>query len=121
LILPRWSKLGRKTSGTDKQPYIERRRGHRVPAAVPVFIYGYEQDAPFYQHTETANVSDGGGLLSLSVKVARLQKLLLTNLQTDEDLVCRVVRFRENGKGKTLVGVEFLEPSLRFWSIDFVS
>ena len=68
LLFLRRSKFGRKTSGVGKSPYIERRRGHRVLASMPVFIYGHTQDAPsspFFQYTETANVSAQGGLFSL--------------------------------------------------------
>jgi hypothetical protein len=121
LLFPRRSKFGRKTSGVGKPPYIERRRGHRVLAAMPVFIYGHTLGMPFFQHTETANISVQGGLFSLSVKVARSQKLLVTNVQTNEDLVCRVVRFAKSEQGQPLIGVEFLQPSPQFWSVEFGS
>ena len=38
-----------------------------------------------------------------------------TNLETDDDLACRVARLIRTEQGITLAAVEFLQPSLRFW------
>ena len=121
LLLPRWGFLDQRARGTIKGPPIERRRGRRVLLSIPVFIYGHMRDEPFSQRTETSDVSANGGLLSLSVEVADLQKLVVTNPQTDEDRVCRVVRLAKVEDGKSFVGVEFLQPSPHFWPIDFDS
>jgi c-di-GMP-binding flagellar brake protein YcgR len=112
------SKASRQKCGSGKPPYIDRRRARRTQAVTPVFIYGHTQEGPFTQRTETANVSALGGLLSLSVKVARLQRLVVTNLQTNEDRVCRVVRFSKGEHGQALVGVEFLQSSPQFWPVE---
>ncbi len=88
---------------------------------MPVFVYGRARGEPFSEHAETANVSAQGGLVELSVELQRSQTLLVTNLQTNEDLACRVARLVKTEGGKTLVGVEFLRPSPGFWSIDFTS
>ena len=68
-----------------------------------------------------ANISAQGGLVSLSVELDRPQTLLITNLQTNEDLACRAARLGKTAEGKILVGVEFLRPSPNFWSIEFKS
>jgi hypothetical protein len=119
LLLPRWSSLGRKQKDARAKLSIERRRSERVPVAKPVFVYGRARGAPFSEHTETANVSAQGGMMSLLAEIDSVQTLLVTNLQTNEDLACRVARIVKLEAGKTIVGFEFLRPSPRFWSIDF--
>lgn len=121
LLLPRWGFLDQKARSTPKAPPAERRSGPRVPVKIPVFIYGRDQDEPFSQRAETLNVSANGGLLSLPAEVADSQKLVVTNPQTDEDRVCRVVRLQKAEEGKIFVGVEFLQPSPNFWLVDFDS
>jgi hypothetical protein len=98
----------------------ERRRGSRVALATSVFVYGWLADEPFSENTETLNVSAVGGLIQLSAKVIPSQELILTNLQTNEDLPCRVARSIRAGDGKTLAGLDFLQASPNFWQIDFV-
>jgi PilZ domain-containing protein len=119
LLLPRWGSLGRKQKGARAKLNIEKRRSERMPVAMPVFVYGRAQGMPFSEHTETANVSAHGGLIPLSTEIESSQTLLVTNLQTNEDLACRVARLVKLEAGRTLVGIEFLRPSPRFWTIDF--
>jgi hypothetical protein len=99
----------------------DRRRGFRVALATPIFVYGWLLDEPFSENTATLNVSAVGGLIQLSAKVIPSHELILTNLKTNEDLPCRVARSIRAGDGKTLVGVDFLQASPKFWQIDFVS
>jgi len=113
---------------TDREPSPEpaaskpnRRRDHRVSALLPVFIYAHSHDEPFAELAVTLNVSASGGLLSLSRELAPSQELLIANTQTDEELLCRIVRVIKTQAGHTLVGFEFLSPARQFWSIDFRS
>jgi hypothetical protein len=99
----------------------DRRRSSRVALATPVFVYGWLADEPFAENTETLNVSAVGGLIQLSAKVIPSQELIITNLQTNEDLPCRVARSIGTDDGKTLAGLDFLLASPNFWQIDFVS
>jgi hypothetical protein len=99
----------------------DRRRGYRVALATPVFVYGWIVDEPFSENTETLNVSAVGGLIPLSAIVIPSQELILTNLQTNEDLPCRVARSVKAEDGKILAGLEFLKRAPNFWQIDFVS
>src|ERR1700746_1508584 len=117
-ILPRWSGLGREARDTAR-PAAEKRRAHRVAASMPVLIYGHSAHTPFAEPATTANVSRTGGLVPLSTHVIRFQKLVVTNLQTNEDAVCRVARFITNDDGHTFVALEFLHPAPHFWAIDF--
>ena len=114
-----WSRRGRPLSCTPERK--DRRRGSRVALATPVFVYGWLLNEPFSENTETLNVSAVGGLIQLSAIVIPSQELILTNLKTNEDLPCRVARSIRSRDGKTLVGVDFLQPSPNFWQIDFVS
>jgi len=121
LILPRWGALGREARGTTRPPAAEQRRAHRVAAVMPVLVYGHSGHAPFAEPAVTANVSTTGGLVSLSTHVIRFQKLVVTNLQTDEDALCRVARLVHADDGATFAALEFLQPAPRFWAIDFKS
>jgi hypothetical protein len=99
----------------------ERRRSYRVALATPVFVYGWLADEPFSENTETLNVSANGSFLPLSGSVVPSQELILTNLQTNEDLSCRVARSIRTEDGTILVGLDFLQALPNFWQIDFVS
>ena len=94
---------------------LEQRRGRRVRAGMPVLLYGRLADEPFQEETQTIDVSSHGGLFPISAPVVPSQKLVLTNLETNDDLACRVARLIRTEQGTTLAAVEFLQPSLRFW------
>ena len=113
------SRRRRPLSRTPEQK--DRRRSSRVALATPVFVYGWLADEPFAETTETLNVSAAGGLIQLSAKVIPSQELIITNLQTNEDLACRVARSIGTENGKTLAGLDLLLASPNFWQIDFVS
>ena len=121
LFLPRKVHSRREPAAAPAESKPNRRRSHRVAAFLPVFIYAHSHDEPFIEHVVTINVSANGGLLSLSREVAPSQELLLANMQTDEELPCRVARVTKTEAGTVLVGFEFLRPAPRFWSIDFTS
>ena len=118
-IFPRWGALGRWARDAARPPALEKRRAHRVAASMPVLIYGHSTHAPFAEPATTANVSRTGGLVPLSSQVIRFQKLVVTNLQTNEDAVCRVARFIRNDDGHTFVALEFVQPAPHFWAIEF--
>ena len=119
-ILPRWGTLGREARDTACPSAAEKRRAHRVAASMPVLVYGHSAHAPFAEPATTANVSRTGGLVGLSTHVIPFQKLIVTNLQTNEDAICRVARFIRNEDGHNFVALEFLHPAPHFWAIDFV-
>jgi hypothetical protein len=82
---------------------------------MPVMVYGRIGAEPFVEPTETINVSARGGLVVISADVACKQEVVLTNLQTEEDLLCSVARLIRSEKGQMLAGLEFLEVSPSFW------
>jgi hypothetical protein len=120
LILPRWSALGREARHAVRVPGAEKRRAHRVAASMPVLIYGHSAVEPFAEPVTTANVSRTGTLVPLSAHVLRFQKLVITNLQSNEDAICRVARLVRTDDGRTFAALEFLQPPPHFWAIDFI-
>jgi hypothetical protein len=94
---------------------VDQRRAQRLPIILPVQVYGSLDDVPFSENTETINVSACGGLVPISAGVVRAQKLILTNLQTDQDLTCRVARLIRSERGQVLAGLEFLQSAPGFW------
>jgi hypothetical protein len=93
----------------------DQRRAQRLPIYLPVQVYGKLDGVPFSENTETINVSACGGLVPISAGVVRAQKLILTNLQTDQDLTCRVARLIRTERGQVLAGLEFLQSAPGFW------
>jgi len=114
-LLKRWLGFGRAARNPLAPVPVEQRRGRRVHTAMRISLYGRLADEPFQEHTKTIDVSSHGGLFPISAAVVRSQKLILTNLETDDELACRVARLVHTKEGTTLAGVEFLQPSLRFW------
>jgi len=64
---------------------IERRRAHRVNLNAPVFLYGSTNGGPFSEYSETVDVSVNGTLVAVNAHLIPKQRILLTNLQTEED------------------------------------
>ena len=107
-------------SGRDGHKHIsgswhDQRRAQRLPITMPVLLYGRVGEAPFFEPTETINVSARGGLVPISAGVARQQELILTNMQTEEDLLCRVARLIRSERGQMLAGLEFVQAAPSFW------
>ncbi len=104
---------------TNAQPSrrdLGKRRAHRVGLNAPVFLYGSLKGEPFSEVSETLDVCSNGALVAVNARVFPEQKILLTNLQTQQDLKCRVVRIDAKRKAAAL---EFLDPCPSFWRIDF--
>jgi hypothetical protein len=95
---------------------LGKRRAHRVGLNAPVFLYGSLRGEPFAEVSETIDVCSNGALIAVSARVFPEQKILLTNLQTQQDLKCRVVRIDAKRKAAAL---EFLDPCPSFWRIVF--
>jgi hypothetical protein len=86
-----------------------------VSAAIPVLLYGRLADEPFHENTETIDVCEYGGLVTVSADINSSQTLILTNAQTNQDLACRVARLVRTERGQTLAALEFFRHSSRFW------
>jgi hypothetical protein len=96
------------------------RRDQRVHLEMPVRVYGYGTDKrPFVQETRTVNVSAHGARIVLTATVSPEQKIILTNMKTREDVVCRVVHLQSARSKRTEVGIEFIHDAPRFWHMAF--
>ncbi len=96
------------------------RQSSRVHFAIPVFVYGsQEQGYPFQEMTDTVCVNARGGLIGLVTPVKKGQKLLVVNLKTEESIACSVMNVHGNKAGKSLVGFAFDRRSPRYWGLVF--
>jgi hypothetical protein len=102
-------------------PDVTRRRSQRVILSLRVIVR--TEDGPkatsFEEETHTLIVNAHGALIALKSKVAKGQKLRLTNRATKAEQVCRVANLGPTSEGKAQIGVEFLKPSPDFWQISF--
>lgn len=109
---------GVRRCGSETSPHrdIEKRRAHRVDLNAPVFLYGSADGEPFTDYSETIDVCSDGALVAINARLSPEQRILLTNLQTGQDLKCRVVRVDNHLQ---VAAVEFLEACPLFWCIEF--
>ena len=110
-------------SATDLQPSNKTshlRRSQRVCLRLPIVVL---REGPgtnvASEETHTLIVNAHGALIQLALTVEIGQLLGIKNVQTMEELVCRVVNLGPDQPGKREVGVEFELPSPRFWRIAF--
>jgi hypothetical protein len=103
---------------TEGKVYAEPRRTQRVRIGMSVEIRSTEGEL-FQEKTKTITVNANGCLVLLAAKVKRGQKLTIGNPQTQEELPCTVIFQGDYNSGKSEVGLEFSEPSPKFWRIAF--
>ena len=96
------------------------RRSLRLWISIPVRASGKNVDSKdFSEDTETIVVNAHGGLFCLHQSVKIRADIILTNLVTKEEQVCRVVTLGDSSDKGMRVGVEFLSPSPGFWGVEF--
>lgn len=96
------------------------RRSLRLWISIPVRASSKNADGKdFSEDTETIVVNAHGGLLCLRQSLKIRADIVLTNLVTKEEQVCRVVTLRDSSDKGTRVGIEFLSPSPGFWGVEF--
>lgn len=97
-----------------------RRRSMRVLLSVPIHVSGKTtENKDFEEETRTLVVNAHGALISLAAKVAAGQTITVANRATQSTLECRVAYLGNSQGGKLQMGIEFVNPSPRFWQIDF--
>lgn len=97
-----------------------RRRSQRVFVQTRVILFGKTGgETSFQEETVTAAVNAHGALVLLRQNVAHGQRMVITNVTTQEDMECRVVFLGPKQGDQTQIGVEFLKPSPNFWRISF--
>ena len=108
------------TMGLRTEKTSDQRRSQRVILSMSVVIdsAGFG-GSKVREETFTLVVNAHGALVLLSSKVIAGQLLTIKNVKTQEELYCLVVTVRPNSSCKAEVGIEFIEPSPRFWRISF--
>jgi hypothetical protein len=96
-----------------------RRRSQRIHISMPVLVRGKSGNAPFEELTNTVTVSAYGCMVYLTARLARGQQISLANPQTKEEVRCVVSYLVKKDTDTLEVGIEFAEPSARFWRINF--
>jgi hypothetical protein len=95
-----------------------RRRSQRVKMRIPVGVRPQTVDKHHVtENTQTLVVNAHGALLLLATKVEVNEFIVLQNLKTGDELLCRVTLVGTSFMGKTQVAVEFIKPSPGFWAI----
>lgn len=74
---------------------------------------------PFEEQSTTMIIFPQGGVIRMSTSVATGQMLVLTNLKTKQDAICRVVKVRTFTNMQGYVEVEFTHPQPTYWGVQF--
>jgi TonB family protein len=117
--------------GTGTQPPSASAQLHSdaVSLEVPLKVHGSKVPArgaaphpePFEEETSSMIVFPHGGVLRMATSVNAGQMLVLTNLKSRQDAICRVIKVRSYSKSSSYVEVEFTHRQPGFWGVYFES
>ncbi len=117
--------------GSRPKPDSGHLRSDAVSLDVPVKVHGSRvvevvrgttsHTEPFEEQTSTMIVFPLGGVLKMTTQVGVGQAIVLTNLKTRQDAICRVVKTRTNPNLHCYVEVEFSHPQPGYWGVRFQS
>ncbi|MGA8143777.1 MAG: TonB family protein [Candidatus Acidiferrales bacterium] len=79
------------------------------------------QTEPFEEQTVTMIVFPQGAVLRMSTHVNVSQMLVLTNIKTKQDSICRVLKVRPHSNQGSYVEVEFTHRQPGYWGVQFPS
>jgi TonB family protein len=106
-------------------------RANALSLEVPVKVHGSRvtevargaapHTEPFEEETGTMIVFPHGGVLRMSTVVTAGQMLVVTNLKTRQDAICRVVKVRTFSNMQGYVEVEFTHQQPGYWGVHFPS
>src|SRR5208282_1429952 len=104
-------------------------RSDAVSLEVPVKVHGSRlteavrgaapQMQPFEEQTTTMIVFPQGGVLRMAASVGAGQMLVLTNLKSKQDAICRVLKVRSFPNMQAYVEVEFTQAQAGYWGVYF--
>ena len=77
------------------------------------------QTEPFEEQTTSMIVFPHGGVLRMSTAVNAGQMLVLTNLKSRQDAICRVIKVRTYSNTACYVEIEFTHRQPGFWGVYF--
>src|SRR6202050_2825800 len=106
-------------------------RADAVSMEIPVKVHGSRvtevvrevtpHTEPFEEQTTTMIVFPQGGVLRMSTAVNTGQMLVLTNLKSRQDAICRVVKVRTFSNAQGYVEIEFTHSQPGYWGVNFPS
>jgi TonB family protein len=118
-------------TSTPAKPTSGSLRSDAVSLEIPIKIHGSRvtavirgvtpQTEPFEEQTATMIVFPQGGVLRMITAVNVGQMLVLTNLKSRQDAICRVVKVRSFPNMQSYVEVEFTQPQPKYWGVYFPS
>jgi periplasmic protein TonB len=104
-------------------------RADAVSLDVPVKVHGSRvtdvvrgitpHTEPFEEQTSTMIVFPQGGVLRMTTAVAAGQMVVLTNLKTGHDAICRVIKVRAYAQTQSYVELEFTNRQPGYWGVQF--
>ena len=80
-------------------------------------VEGSEKREPFSELTTTVLVFGSGAVIRLAAAVGPGQLLFVTNEKSKQEVVCQVVKAKQNGSGGGYVELKFTEATVDFWGI----
>jgi TonB family protein len=123
--------LAVRQSNAQPKPSSDDARSDAVSLEVPAKIYGSRiraaaggntpQTEPFSEETNTMIVFPRGGVLKMATAVNVGQLLVLTNLKSRQDAICRVVNVRSFPNKQAYVEIAFTQPQAAYWGVHFTS
>ncbi len=92
------------------------REGQRRAHRVLLLVYGWDAEGqPFHEEAEAFEISENGSLLWLETRVARGQRLFLTNTRNQAEQECRAIKIGKRVDGKARVAIRFSRRAPHFW------
>ena len=106
-------------------------RSDAVSLDVPVKVHGSRvtdvvrgitsHTEPFEEETATMIVFPQGGVLKMSTSVTVGQMVVLTNLKSGHDAICRIVKVRAYAQTQSYVEIEFTNRQPGYWGVYFAA
>ena len=106
-------------------------RSDAVSLDVPVKVHGSRitevvreitpHTEPFEEQTSTMIVFPQGGVVRMSTAVSAGQMVVLTNLKSGHDAICRIVKVRAYAQSQSYVELEFTNRQSGYWGVHFAT
>jgi len=80
-------------------------------------VAGSDKRQPFSETTQTVLVFGSGAVIRLAAAVGPGQLLFVTNEKSKQEVVCQVVKTKQNGSATGYVELKFTEATADFWGI----
>jgi PilZ domain len=99
-----------------------KRRSDRIYVAVPIRVSGTDaRNNSFLEDTHTLIISQHGACISLSRPLAPEQDIMVRCMLTEQDAASRVVGPMGKDEHGIRYGIEFQDPQVNIWGVQFPS